>query len=349
MISGERGDIYIGGAEVHWHPSAMKSGLVYVTDSEPGIARVKRGKGFGYIGPNGETITLECELARIRSLAVPPAYRQVWICAASNGHIQATGLDAANRKQYRYHPEWTDYRREAKFEKLAEFGGKLPRLRRKVELALANAKRDQIFSKEVAIASLVRLLDHTAMRIGGRSKSSQGATTLMLRNITYGNGILKLRYTAKGGKKVQSSVNDRRLQKVMEKIHELPGKRLFQYIGADGLIHPLDSGDVNNWLKQTSGMDDISAKMFRTWHGSVAALQAVRAAKVPTIKLACEAASSVLCNTPAIARKSYIHPKIFDVLKQEDIPRFLRDLPKVSARGLNADERRLIALLDDGT
>jgi DNA topoisomerase I len=324
-------------------------GLIYVSDRDPGIARIKRGKGFRYLDPAGKIISIEAELERICALAVPPAYRDVWICAAANGHIQATGLDDANRKQYRYHPEWTEFRSEAKFDKLADFGSKLPRLRRRVEMTLANAKRGDIFSKDVAIASLVRLLDHTAMRIGGRSKTSQGATTLTLKNIAYGKGSLKLRYTAKGGKKVQSSVSDRRLQRILEKIHDLPGKRLFQYIGRDGLIHPLDSSDVNGWLKQIAAMDDISAKMFRTWHGSVAALRAVREAKSPSIKLACEAASGILCNTPAIARKSYVHPQIFDLLKQEDVPGFLQSLPKIGTRGLTAEERRLMSLLTHGS
>jgi DNA topoisomerase I len=326
----------------------MMVGLTYVSDKDPGIIRVKRGKGFRYLDAAGNLIRRTDELDRIKALAVPPAYKNVWICADPNGHIQATGLDDANRKQYRYHPDWTEFRSEAKFEKLPEFGAKLPLLRRRVDSILAAAKRDEIFSKEVAIASLVRLIDHTAIRIGGRSKASQGATTLMLKNITYGRDNIRLRFVAKGGKKVQTSVSDRRLQRILEKIHDLPGKRLFQYIGADGLIHPLDSSDVNSWLKEAAAMDDISAKMFRTWHGSVAALRAVRKAKSASIKVACEAASEILCNTPAIARKSYIHPQIFELLLQNDIALSLQQLPKVSKRGLNAEECRLMSLLVHG-
>lgn len=323
----------------------MHAGLIYVSDSDPGIARVKRGKGFAYLDPAGKAIANKAALDRIRSLAVPPAYRDVWICQLDNGHIQATGYDDAGRKQYRYHPQWSEKRSEAKFESLPSFGRALPRLRRVVEKTLNAAKRDDVFAKEVAIAAVVRLLDHTAMRIGGRSRTSQGATTLMLRNISYGQGTLKLRYTAKGGKKVRCSVSDKRLQRILEKIHDLPGKRLFQYIGTDGLIHPLDSGDVNDWLKAQTGVDLISAKMFRTWHGSAAALEALRCADKPTIRIACEAAASVLWNTPAIARKSYVHPLVLDLVSTENVRDAIAALPCKRVKGLTASEQRLMALM----
>lgn len=324
----------------------MHAGLVYVSDSEPGIARVRRGKGFSYLDPSGKTISAKSELVRIKSLAVPPAYRNVWICADENGHIQATGLDDANRKQYRYHPLWSEARSGAKFDKLSDFGIALPQVRRAVESILTGAKRDDVFAKEVAIAAVVRLLDHTAMRIGGRSRTSQGATTLMLRNIRYDRDRLKLQYTAKGGKKVKCSVTDKRLQRILEKIHDLPGKRLFQYIGADGEVHPLDSGDVNAWLKERTGIDHISAKMFRTWHGSVAALEAVRKAKKPSIRIACEAASCVLWNTPAIARKSYVHPAVLDIATAHDAAGTFAALSVRRSKGLVAAEQRLMELIN---
>ena len=324
----------------------MHAGLVYVSDSEPGIARVRRGKGFSYLDPSGKTISAKSELVRIKSLAVPPAYRNVWICADENGHIQATGVDDANRKQYRYHPLWSEARSGAKFDKLSDFGIALPQVRRAVESILTGAKRDDVFAKEVAIAAVVRLLDHTAMRIGGRSRTSQGATTLMLRNIRYDRDRLKLQYTAKGGKKVKCSVTDKRLQRILEKIHDLPGKRLFQYIGVDGEVHPLDSGDVNAWLKERTGIDHISAKMFRTWHGSVAALEAVRKAKKPSIRIACEAASCVLWNTPAIARKSYVHPAVLDIATAHDAAGTFAALSVRRSKGLVAAEQRLMALIN---
>ena len=323
----------------------MHAGLVYVSDADPGIARVRRGKGFGYLDPEGRAIRAQAELARIKSLAVPPAYRNVWICADEKGHIQATGLDDANRKQYRYHPLWSEARSGAKFDNVYDFGRTLPQVRRAVEAILSGAKKGDVFAKEVAIAAVVRLLDHTAMRIGGRSRTSQGATTLMLRNIRYDRDRLKLQYTAKGGKKVRCSVTDKRLQRILEKIHDLPGKRLFQYIGADGEVHPLDSGDVNAWLKERTGIDHISAKMFRTWHGSVAALEALRKAKKPSIRIACEAASCVLWNTPAIARKSYVHPGVLDMATADDPAGKFAALSVRRSRGLTASEQRLMALI----
>jgi DNA topoisomerase I len=324
----------------------MKPDLMYVSDTDPGITRRKYGKGFRYIDHKGRSIDCHKELSRIRSLAVPPAYRNVWICRLANGHLQATGLDDLGRKQYRYHQHWTEFRSLEKFDGLATFGRGLPKVRRKIEKILANARRDEIFGKDVALALLVRLMDHTAMRVGGRSRTSQGATTLLMRNVKYGNGTLKLKYTAKGGKKVQSTVSDRRLQKILEKIHDLPGKRLFQYIGQDKEVHPLDSGDVNTWLKTVMGQDNVSAKMFRTWHGSVAALEALRIADKATIKIACEAASDILCNTPAIARKSYVHPLVLQLAEEGNASQRIRQLKAKKAQGLNAAEQRLLALLD---
>lgn len=324
----------------------MHSGLIYVSDADPGIARVRRGKGFSYLDSKGRTISAKAELERIKMLAVPPAYRDVWICADANGHIQATGLDEANRKQYRYHVLWSEARSTAKFDSLHSFGAALPRVRRSVESILSGARRSDVFAKDVAIAAVVRLLDHTAMRIGGRSRTSQGATTLMLRNIKYDKDRLKLQYTAKGGKKVRCTVTDKRLQRILEKIHDLPGKRLFQYIGSDGEVHPLDSGDVNGWLKEQTGVDHISAKNFRTWHGSVAALEALRKAKKPSIRIACEAASCVLWNTPAIARKSYVHPAVLDVATSDDPAAIFAALQLRRNKGLVASEQRLMALID---
>lgn len=325
--------------------AAVKAyGLTYVSDTDGGIRRKRGGKGFRYFDPSGKAITCKIEIARIDQLTVPPAYNDVWICPSPSGHIQATGIDAAGRKQYRYHADWTDSRGAAKFDKLADFGRSLPRIRRKVKTLLNSAQAEDAFGKDVATAALIRLLDQTAMRVGGRSRTSQGATTLMIRHIKYEKGSLRLRYTAKGGKKVQASVTDKRLQRTLEKIHDLPGKRLFQYVGADGQIHPLDSGDVNRWLKDVAGIDDISAKMFRTWHGSTAALEAVRKAKKPTIKIACEAAAEILCNTPTIARKSYVHPGILTLVGEgQSVNRIAKQ--SRSVRGLTASETRLLSML----
>jgi DNA topoisomerase I len=322
----------------------MVQGLVYVSDKDPGIARQRYRKSFRYVDAKGRIIDCETELARINGLGVPPAYEEVWICALHNGHIQATGLDAARRKQYRYHPDWTSNQDEAKFGALAEFGLRLPRIRRRVDLALNDKNLRASFDKNLAAAAVVRLIDQTAIRIGGRSKASQGATTLTVKNVTLSRNKMQLRFTAKGGRRVQATLDDRKLQRILGKIHDLPGKRLFQYIGQDGLIHPLDSGDVNGWLKEISGTD-TSAKMFRTWHGSVAALEAVFSDDQPSIKRACEAAAETLCNTPAIARKSYVHPAIFELITDPDKLAAFRKLPSKRRAGLTAAESRLLQLI----
>jgi DNA topoisomerase I len=323
----------------------MVQGLVYVSDKDPGIARQRHRKSFRYIDAKGRIIDCETELERINGLGVPPAYEEVWICALHNGHIQATGLDAARRKQYRYHPDWTASQDQAKFDGLAEFGRRLPRIRRKIEALLGDKRLVASFDKELACAALVRLIDQTAIRIGGRSKASQGATTLQNKHVALERGRMRLRFTAKGGRRVRATLDDRKLQRVLGKIHDLPGKRLFQYIGQDGLVHPLDSGDVNSWLKEVSGLPDLSAKMFRTWHGSVAALEAIRSAKSPTVKVACEAAAEILCNTPAISRKSYVHPAILDLASNiEDFAKF-RKMTGSRKAGLSTAECRLLELI----
>jgi DNA topoisomerase-1 len=323
----------------------MVRGLVYVSDKDPGIARRRAGRSFRYIDSNGHVIECDAELARINQLGVPPAYKQVWICALHNGHIQATGIDAAQRKQYRYHPDWTFYQDKAKFEQLGQFGRFLPKIRRKVEIALSEGGRRGAFDKSLACAALVRLIDQTAIRVGGRSTASQGATTLTTKNVKLERNRMHFNFTAKGGRRVQATLDDRRLQRTLNKIHDLPGKPLFQYIGQDGLVHPLDSGDVNQWLKDVSGDDEMSAKMFRTWHGSVAALDAIWSAEKPTVKLACQAAADTLCNTPAIARKSYVHPAIFGLIEDESTLREFRQRRLKRKAGLTAAESRLLQLI----
>lgn len=323
--------------------------LVYTSDEEPGISRIRRGRGFQYLLPDRSPLKDRVELARIRKLGVPPAYTDVWICVKANGHIQATGFDAATRKQYRYHDQWRVYRDQQKFDQLAEFAATLPRIRRKVNSLLRPDGGVDMLSKEVAMAALVRLIDRTAIRVGGSSLVSKGATTLDNRNVTYGEDRMRLRYRAKGGKKVSCSLRDSRLQKILEQIDDLPGKRLFQYIGSDGAVHPLDSGDVNQWLKEISGMDSLSAKMFRTWHGSVAAMEAIASEEKPTIKLACEAAAAALRNTPAICRKSYVHPALFDLVEMEAAERSaLVEGYDADITGLRVAENRFAGFLARG-
>lgn len=324
--------------------------LVYTSDEQPGISRVRRGRGFQYLLPDKSPLKCSVELARIKQLGVPPAYTDVWICPKANGHIQATGFDAATRKQYRYHDQWRVYRDRQKFESLAEFATRLPRIRRKVNALLEPGQDADVTSKDVAIAALVRLIDRTAIRVGGSSRMSKGATTLDIGNISYDDDTLRLRYRAKGGKKVSCSLRDSRLQKILEQIDDLPGKRLFQYVGRDGEVHPLDSGDVNDWLKVVSGMESLSAKMFRTWHGSVAALEVVAAEESPTIKQACEAAAATLRNTAAICRKSYVHPSVLDLVEMEAEERMAMIESNVAdITGLRVGENRFVGLIAGGS
>lgn len=299
--------------------------LIYVSDTARGISRRPRGKTFTYIGPDDNPIVNASEIKRIDSLAIPPAYQKVWICPKPNGHIQATGYDEAGRKQYRYHPDWRAYRDIQKYAQLNDFGDALPRLRRKVRAIFknGNARRPD---KDMACAALIRLLDDAPLRIGNdRVGKTRGATTLVSSNAQISDDMLKLDYTAKGGKRVRRQIKDKSLMRILSAIDDLPGKALFQYFGHDDQIYPLDSHDVNQWLKDHSGNDQISAKVFRTWHGSTIALRYIRTEEKPTIKGACEQAAHVLRNTPAICRSSYIHPAIIDF---------------VSA---NKDERRAIA------
>tara|TARA_R110000796_G_scaffold98628_5_gene206177 strand:+ start:2771 stop:3790 length:1020 start_codon:yes stop_codon:yes gene_type:complete len=323
--------------------------LVYSSDEEPGISRVRRGRGFQYLLPDKSPLKCSVELARIRKLGVPPAYTDVWICPKANGHIQATGFDAATRKQYRYHDQWRIYRDRQKFDQLAEFAQTLPRIRRKVNALLTPGQVGDEPSKDVAIAALVRLIDRTAIRVGGSSRMSKGATTLDIGNVSYGEDLMRLRYRAKGGKRVSCSLRDTRLQRILEQIDDLPGKRLFQYVGSDGEVHPLDSGDVNDWLKAVSGMESLSAKMFRTWHGSVAALDAIVSDENPTIKQACEAAATTLRNTPAICRKSYVHPAVFDLIEMEAGERLaMIESDSANISGLRVGENRFVGLIGGG-
>ncbi len=321
--------------------------LVYVSDQEPGISRTKDNDDFLYWTPDGQRVMAEDVLNRIDSLGLPPAYSDVWICLDEWGHIQATGLDDAARKQYRYHPSWVEFRDRQKYAELSEFARLLPRIRRKVSRVLRNANRSGKFDKETATAAVVRLMDQTAMRIGGKSETSKGATTLSSKNVRYADGKLRLRYRAKGGKRVQRSIRDSKLQRIMEQIDDLPGRQVFQYFGDDQSVYPLRSEHVNQWLKDVSRSESVSAKVFRTWHGSVAALDAIRRASNPTVKLGCEAAAKRLRNTPAICRKSYIHPKVIALvdLSPEERAEALRIDKVERSRELRVRENQLAYLI----
>ncbi|MBX5184331.1 DNA topoisomerase IB [Rhizobium sp. NZLR5] len=320
-------------------------GLVYVGDTEPGIRRRRKGKGFSYVMPDGTTLADELQRARISALGLPPAYENVWICLYDNGHLQATGIDARGRKQYRYHKEWQSFRSAGKFHQLIEFGRALPKIRRTALRHLDTGMEDV----NGVLAALTTLLDEAHLRVGNqayvRENGTYGATTLLKRHLKIVEGQIELKFRAKGGKRVQRSLKHPRLQKILEEIADLPGRQLFVWKDESGTLKPIDSGRLNAYLAEISGIP-ISAKTFRTWAGSLAAFGAAREVIVcgsrPTVKQMSEASAEALHNTPAISRSSYIHPAII-ALAGNDHP--LIESSNAPLRGLRAEENRLLDFL----
>ena len=310
-----------GGAASPESDAAKAAGLVYVSDSEPGIERVRAGDRFKYLlgrRPLGD----ERELKRIASLAIPPAYEDVWICRNPRGHLQATGRDARGRKQYRYHPAWRTLRDEHKFDRMVDFALALPALRRKVrrDLALPGLPAARV------IATVVSLLDQTLVRVGNeqyaRENKSFGLTTLRSRHARLTTtGRLSLSFRGKSGTEHDVTVQDRKLVAVVARCHQLPGQKLFQYLDEEGGRHPVTSDDVNDYLREA--MDrDFTAKDFRTWGGTMRAVALMARTPLPEPASehalnACIAAvvrevAGELRNTPAVCRKAYINPKVFE-------------------------------------
>lgn len=318
-------------------------GLVYFPDSRPGITRRRCGRGFSYRAPDGTTIDDRAERRRIAALAVPPAYRKVWISPRRNGHLQATGYDARTRKQYRYHPDWTEFRADVKFRDLAAFGAALPRIRRRIARDL-NAEAGE---HDFAIAAVLAMIDKLSLRIGNADYTAEngtyGATTLTNRHLRLRDGELRLRFKAKGGALVDEVLRDRKLNRVLGKLHDLPGGTLASWIDDDGTPRSVTSQEINAWLSDLVEREGITAKTFRTWNGSVAALEAAAKSDEVTIRAMAEAASKRLANTPAIARKSYIHPRV--IALAEDPTPLDRDVPQIA--GLRRSEQRLLGLLEE--
>lgn len=300
--------------------AAKAAGLVYVSDVEPGIARRKAGKGFSYRLPAGRPVRDARTIARIRSLAIPPAYVDVWICASERGHIQATGRDARNRKQYRYHPDWSAVRGDGKFERIVAFGEALPRLRRRLrrDLALSGWPREKV------VAIVVALMAETLVRIGNdayaRENRSYGLTTLRDRHVQFlGGGRARLKFRGKGGLDHDIAIDDARLAKLVRGCQQLPGQMLFQYRDDAGKLQPVGSGLVNDYLREAMG-EDFTAKDFRTWGGTLLAAEFLAEAGVADTerearRMLVDCVKHVaedLGNTPAVTRGSYICPVIFD-------------------------------------
>ncbi len=323
--------------------------LHYVEDSQPGITRKKvRGK-FRYFAPDGERITAPEEVARLDSLAVPPAYTEVWICPDPRGHLQATGRDARGRKQYRYHPRWREVRDADKYARLQEFGKALPKLRSKLEAQIAQPG----FTREKVLATVVMLLDATLIRVGNpqyaRENRSYGLTTLRTRHVDIRGTEIRFQFRGKSGVEHQISVKDRRLARVVKRCQELPGQDLFQYLDEDGNRHTVSSSDVNAYLHELTGAD-FTAKDYRTWAGTAMALAVLRElewqpesdAKRHLVAVVKEVASH-LGNTPAVCRKCYIHPAVLEHFSLGELSRLPR--PRVR-KGLKAEEVALAMFLE---
>jgi DNA topoisomerase-1 len=298
--------------------AAESAGLVYVSDEDRGIRRERSGDAFAYYKPNGDPVRDEATLERIRKLAIPPAYTDVWICPKANGHLQATGRDARGRKQYRYHPQFREVRESTKYEHMLEFAKALPAIRAKLaeHMALRGLPREKV------LATVVHLLETTLIRVGNddyaRTNKSYGLTTLRDPHVKVEGSELRFQFKGKSGKSWRLQVKDRRIARIVRACQELPGQRLFQYQDGEE-VREVTSADVNAYLKEITGRD-ITAKDFRTWAGTVMAALALQefeafdtqATQKKNIKAAIEKVASRLGNTPTICRKCYVHPEVLN-------------------------------------
>jgi DNA topoisomerase-1 len=315
--------------------------LCHVCDGGPGVRRVRVRGGFRYVDERGKRVTCADTLARIHALAIPPAWEDVWVCPKGNGHIQATGRDAKGRKQYRYHAAWHAHRGEAKFGRMCAFGRALPRIRARVTADLARPG----MPREKVLAAVVRLLDRTHLRVGNaeyrRTNGSYGLSTLLDDHVSFRGGELRLRFRGKSGVWHDRAVGDRRLARIVRACRDLPGQHLFQYADDKGNPKPIGSADVNAYLRRAAG-GEFTAKDFRTWAGTVKAAGRLAALPPPGSKTAGEKAvvqvvkevAAELGNTPAVCRKSYIHPRVTAAYLAGGLPAKCR-----------SDEARVLELL----
>ncbi|WP_254657097.1 hypothetical protein [Sphingobium fuliginis] len=320
------------GTIVDAQEAAENAGLVYVTDDSPGIVRQPyRGK-FRYRDARGNVVTDEKTLKRIASLAIPPAYTDVWICPKANGHIQATGRDAKGRKQYRYHPRFREVRDSTKYEHMLDFAKALPGVRERIDADL----KKRGLPREKVLAAVVHLLETTMIRIGNadyaKQNKSYGLTTLQDRHVAIEGAELRFNFKGKSGKQWRLKLKDRRIAKIVKASQDLPGQHLFQYVGEDGAQYEVTSNDINAYLREISGTD-ITAKDFRTWNGTVLAALALseyekvdsQAAAKRNVRTAIEAVASRLGNTPTVCRKCYIHPEVFESYLSDELVLEARD------------------------
>ena len=340
--------------------SAKAAGLRYVSDMVDGITRHKRGAAFRYVAPDGRPVRERRVLDRIRKLAIPPAYTNVWICPFENGHLQATGRDARRRKQYRYHARWREVRDETKYGRMLAFAQALPAIRQRVaaDLALPGLPREKV------LATVVKLLESTLIRVGNeeyaKDNGSFGLTTMRTRHVGVSGGQLRFSFRGKSGKIHSIGVKDRRLTAIVKRLRDLPGQELFQYLDDSGERQTIDSADVNAYLRDLSG-DDFTAKDFRTWAGTLQcalALQLYAPADSETeakknVGEALKAVAQLLGNTPNICRKCYVHPVIVDAYLEGTLTGWL---PRRDGNGsggssaptgeLSVHERAVVSLLE---
>ena len=334
--------------------SARNAGLRYVTDRGAGIRRRMTSLGFEYLDRDGSPITDPPTLDRIRKLAVPPAWTDVWICPTPKGHSQATGRDAKGRKQYRYHPRWRAVRDETKFDRTIAFGEALPRIRSRADQDLAQPG----LSRTTVLATVVQLLERTLIRVGNdeyaRANQSYGLTTLRDKHVKVNGSQVRFSFRGKSGKSHTISVQNRRLAAIVKRCRDLPGYELFQYVDGDGVPQVVDSSDVNAYLRETAG-DDFTAKDFRTWAGTVLTARALQTLESPesnaqakrNIVQAIQAVAGILGNTVSVCRKCYIHPAILEAYQDGTLLRALGPTTDetVDNLDLRPDERRVLRFL----
>ncbi|MGD1066490.1 MAG: DNA topoisomerase IB [Vulcanimicrobiaceae bacterium] len=337
-------------------PQAAKAaGLRYTTDALPGIRRLRQGRAFRYVDPHGAPVRDEATLARIRALAVPPAYQDVWISPLADGHLQATGRDARGRKQYRYHKRWRAVRDENKFDRMLGFAKALPTIRAAVsrDLALRGLPREKL------LATLIALLEATAIRIGNdeyaRENDSYGLTTLRDEHAAVRGATIRFHFRGKSGKVHDVAVHDRRIARIVAAMHDLPGQHLFEYLDEEGAPHPIHSDDVNAYLREVSG-EDFTAKDFRTWEGTMSCalkLAAIAVRETSVTKRRRQVADVVsavadqLGNTPAVCRKSYIFPGVIDrFIANGAIELAVRAAKHAAPDALHDEECAVVALIE---
>ena len=338
--------------------SARAIGLRYVSDESPGFRRKRVGKGFVYFDEHGKPLRDAQHLARIKSLAIPPAWTEVWICPHPTGHLQATGRDARGRKQHRYHPRWREVRDETKFARMVAFARALPKIRRKVaqHMKLLGLPRQKV------LAAVVKLLEISSIRVGNdeyaKDNKSYGLTTMRDHHVEISGAKMQFEFRGKSGKKHSIDIHDPRLARIAKQCQDLPGQEVFQYIDDDGKRQDVKSEDVNEYLREITGAD-FTAKDFRTWNGTVLAAMALQeferfdtqAQAKKNILRAIEAVAERLGNTPAVCRKCYIHPAVLDSYLEGSMLSAMRQRAQQqwneSVRKLRPEEAAVLALLQD--